>query len=120
MKCEICGRIFNEAAWLPPYNNVCGKEKCFETKVWNNKYNTILKEPKRFAIVNGYCFYIGDENKHSIIKGFGGREFALRFKDGSITITTNLWDNGPVPDEFKDKFTDNAEFIGDSALDFII
>lgn len=43
-------------------------------------------------------------------RGFSGRRFWIRFKDGSTLTTNNLWYQGKIPDEFRDELPDTAEF----------
>jgi hypothetical protein len=41
-------------------------------------------------------------------RGFAGRRFVIRFHDGRIVETTNLWSNGIIPEHFRDRLLDNA------------
>ena len=43
--------------------------------------------------------------------GCAGRRFWIRFKDGRVLTTNNLWCGGKVPDEFRKDFPDTAEFF---------
>lgn len=44
-------------------------------------------------------------------RGHGGQRFKIRFLDGRILETTNLWHQGEVPERFLDRFPVNAEFV---------
>lgn len=55
-------------------------------------------------------YSLGDENS-KCERGFGGQYNKIKFKDGRIVETTNLWYNGEIPQHFKSILFDNAEFI---------
>ena len=64
-------------------------------------------------IKRGEVYYIDVErpNTSSADRGFGGREFRIKFKDGRIVVTHNLWYNGVVPKRFKHLLKNTAEFV---------
>jgi hypothetical protein len=44
--------------------------------------------------------------------GHGGKMFVIYFRDsGEELITNNLWYQGKIPDRFKSRLPDNADFI---------
>lgn len=43
--------------------------------------------------------------------GHGGAEFRIRFHDGRVVVSHNLWTQGHVPDHFKARLPDNAVFL---------
>ena len=47
----------------------------------------------------------------SPFRGYGGRGIKIKLQTGEIIVTNNLWHNGKVPKEFRDRLPDNAEFI---------
>lgn len=100
-QCSVCGKVINGK---PMYHeNICS-DKCFKKDFWDHTLDETA------VIVNGTCYHIGDENSPSCFRGFGGREFTIRFKkDGKIVKTTNLWHNGKVPESYH--VEDNAEFV---------
>src|SRR3954467_4010293 len=46
--------------------------------------------------------------------GFGGRDWEIRFLDGEVIETNNLWHQGEIPLALRSVLPDNAEFIGRS------
>jgi hypothetical protein len=44
-------------------------------------------------------------------QGFGGRKFVVRFHDGRVVETENLWMIGPIPEEYRAALPDNAKFV---------
>jgi len=51
------------------------------------------------------------ENHSEPFKGFGGRDFSIKFYDGRDIKTSNLWYQGEIPERFKEFLSDNAEFV---------
>ena len=106
MKCRICGKEFNKIRWLKPYENICS-DKCFHINFWNE----IVAEKDKHVFIDGVSYSIGDENDTSPFRGCAGRHFKIKFDTGEIVETTNLWCQGTIPEEFRDRLKDNAKFI---------
>ena len=114
MKCEICGKEFTTFAYGEGvFRNLCGDSKCFNTKFWQEKVKSVKEDPSKFVVVKGECYYVGDENDRSSFRGHNGARFKIRRDDGTVFITTNLWYNGEIPQEFRKFLPDNAEFVKD-------
>lgn len=43
--------------------------------------------------------------------GCGGARWTVRFRDGRVTETNDLWGSGDIPERFRDLFPVNAELI---------
>jgi hypothetical protein len=74
---------------------------------WLNNNNTDEYNYK-VARINGQHHIIGNEGSQH--KGCGGRKHIIKFKDGKIVETTNLWHQGEIPEELKNILVDNAEW----------
>jgi hypothetical protein len=61
------------------------------------------------VIVNGNHYRIG---KSTSFKGYGGHKFTIKFFDGRVVETNNLWSQGTIDSEWRDRLPDNAEFVG--------
>ena len=107
--CEICGREFDKKHYSGKFENICGLNNCFGEKFWR----IIVDEKDEHVFINGGSYFIEDENKGGF-RGFDGRKFRIRKNDGTEIVTTNLWYQGQVPDNFKDILPDNAEFVRES------
>lgn len=112
MKCRVCGREFQEVSYCNEYRDVCSSE-CFNKLYWIEKVRFYQNNPNKSVAIDGDLYYIDDEDSEDKgYKGFGGRRFVIRIKDsGKIIVTTSLWHNGKIPEEFRDQIPDNAEFI---------
>ena len=105
MKCEICGKEIEKSNYYRMI--LCNNDSCYHKFYWMEK----VKNKDKVAIINNNCYTIGDEEHTGCDRGFDGAKFTIRFNDGRIVQTTNLWDNGKVPEEFRDLLQNNAVFI---------
>lgn len=108
MKCPVCGKEIGKTF----SDERCLKDKgmCFSCDFWK----TLLEEdsrrkPHTWCVIDGTHYVVGSEND-SGSRGFGGDKFVIRFHDGTIVTTTNLWCQGEVDDYWKSKFPNNADF----------
>lgn len=65
----------------------------------------------RAVIVDGQHYMLGDEKSRSYFRGFGGNKFTIRFHDGHMAVSTNLWFQGVVPERWRPQLPDNAVFV---------
>ncbi len=61
----------------------------------------------RQVIVNGVHYMLSNSN----IRGFAGAKFKIKFFDGRLIQTNNLWHQGMIPEHFRSVLKDNAVFI---------
>lgn len=117
--CEVCGS--------PMQTSVVGKKDicsdlCFKKDYWNElvrfRFNgDTTKDNRPVARINGVHYIIEDEenSKNILHKGFNGSKFKIEFicgpRKGECILTTNLWEQGDIPDDFKDSLPDNARFL---------
>lgn len=84
----------------------------FTNEFWQGHYEQALKDPKHHPVIDGVKYYISTrESDAAGFEGFGGRKFTICFNDGTEITTRNLWHNGEVPDEWRDKLPDTAKFV---------
>jgi len=105
-KCVECGESVNSDSCFGG-KDMESRQLCFNCNFWLGK----LPLTNRHVVIDGGLYFIGNEDKGEIFRGFGGRKFTIKRNNGEIIKTTNLWHNGKIPDRFKDKFPDNAEFM---------
>ena len=101
---------------------------CFSCNHWEELYEKRLDKNVISIRVDGrhYQTCIGDINKPpSLYAGFGGRKFIVKMKELPVTkvwelgdisgefYTCNMWSQGTVPEYFRDKLPDNAEFLNE-------
>mgnify|MGYP003344652921 CR=1 FL=1 len=90
-------------------------------KLGNNNYPLIINEAytELEAIIINTIIYTIKNNKTGDVVGTanitrGGLEddyLSIKMNDGKEFTTNNLWYQGVIPDYFKSKIPDNAEFV---------
>jgi len=89
------------------------KIKEFDAYFWAEKVewlnNGDIYDGCKVARINGEHYTIGSET--SGMKGMGGRKYRIKFNNGEVVETTNLWHQGDIPEQLKDILVDNAEFV---------
>ena len=115
-ECQKCGESYNldnyskksGERWIMEEDNVC-----FSCAWWikragmqNNSQSVITNIDNIFT-----AYWLGDEDASNHFRGCDGRLFTIKFANGKIVKTTNLWCNGEIPKYIEDMFTVNAEFI---------
>lgn len=78
---------------------------------WQKSFwETIINNKEDHVFANGRCYFVGDCQQVGT-KGFDGASHTLRnLKTGELLETTNLWYNGIVPEEYKEKLPDTHVF----------
>jgi hypothetical protein len=109
--CTICGKDskFNTMPDCPEGQIIIRDRVCFECAFWTNKIENPL--PNR-AIIEGkhYTVNAGTAHKGPFL-GFGGRRVKVRYFDGYDVESNNIWHQGEIPEHFKDRLPNNAEFV---------
>lgn len=83
---------------------------CFNCNFWTELFgtpNAIVMEShgKR----NQYM--AGPDTGRKSDKGFGGQYWKIKFNDGRILETNDLWHQGEIPEHFYGRFPVNAEVV---------
>lgn len=98
--CSVCGKHFDGR---PMYSeNICSDE-CFTKDFWTKALDD------EAIIINGECYHVGPEDSSIAFRGYGGHKFVIQLKDGRKITTTNLWNQGEIPEEFHRE--DNAVIL---------
>ena len=78
----------------------------FYKEFWAEKIDVKKRSFHHYPVVNGEMFHIGNDTDY--VKGFCGTKFCIKFFDGTVVYTDNLWHNGTIPDNFKKILPDDA------------
>lgn len=103
MKCIICGKEIEQSSFN--HKVICSSE-CFDIDFWNDK----VLNKSQHLIIEGGCYFIGQEEDIGRFRGYDGRKFVIQKDNGEIITTTNLWYNGRVPETFTSKLPNNAKW----------
>ena len=108
--CKVCGNVFGTNFHDPVKQKLLEKNICHTCDFWQSKED--IKDNPRTVRVKGTHYYIEDDKPHNTsFLGFGGAEFNIKFNDGRLVITHNLWCQGDIPERFRGKLPDNAVFL---------
>ena len=105
--CRECGRDRQLHLSAADTAKLVALQFCDDCYYWHSF--VILKDDPNMARIGGKHYFIGSETDSD--KGFSGATYQVRFIDGRKVTTTNLNYNGIVPDAWKTRLPDTAEFI---------
>jgi hypothetical protein len=118
VKCRECKTVFDTSRTS---GGLALKERglCFDCNFWTEKVDWAeagdLSSGRKVARVLGHHYIISPDQADLRSAGMGGRKCQVRFTSGphaGAEITTrNLWFQGEIPDHFRDRLPDNAEFF---------
>ena len=106
--CKVCGET-ETTKWINA-KDLISRGMCHTCEYWQERVEKVGSQTQ--AIINGIVYHIASEDSTPTrFRGHGGQKFTIKFDDERIVTTTNLWYNGPIPQNFIDKLPDNAVFI---------
>lgn len=100
--CPCCGLEYIKDLPADTYFYDC----CEDCSFWLEKLY-LPDYAKKQVIVEGVHYLLSN----SSIKGFAGATFKIKFFNGHIVETSNLWHQGTIPEHFRSVLKDNAVFI---------
>lgn len=100
--CTECGVVEHTSKNL--------SDKCHICTTWSEREAQHLVAPK--IIIKGVMYTDGGNTPNGKYLGFGGELFTINHRDGTQTVTNNLWHGGVVPKKYRlTTMKDNAEFV---------
>lgn len=108
-ECVLCGKITKDYQSHFKGSVIAGH--CFSCSFWEKKYEEL--RTKQVVIVDGHYYVVGPNKEPSKFNGFGGRWFRwklLGFPDKTFE-SCDMWHAGLIPEEFRDRLKDNAEWV---------
>ena len=109
--CVECGDPLNDH-WIEDVKaRVLSEQTCHGCLHWRDLWEG--RANPNHLVVDGRHYVIGPVRPPGYrgFLGFGGRRFHIRFHDGREVVTHNLWTQGVVPREWRDRLPDTAEFL---------
>ena len=108
--CKICGAR-EENHWIS-HKQLTERQECFNCNYWMKLIEDQRWDEDRFRVVVKGIHYVGYSPRVSTgMKGFGGQLWKIKFLDGREVECRNLWHQGEIPERFRDRLPDNAEFV---------
>lgn len=106
--CKLCGAVEELSYFKEANDRLINAQLCFTCGFWMEK----VKDNPSIVRVGHHHYSIGPQNNDpSELKGCGGRVFYIKFFDGRVVKTSNLWCQGKIPAHFHALLPDNANFI---------
>lgn len=109
--CVECGDVLYDGYYEPTKSDIINRQLCFGCLFWTDLIN-VLDDPSTVR-VEGRHYRVERDRPHSPSSclGFGGSRFHIRFHDGRVIVSHNLWTQGVIPDRFRERLPDNAVFV---------
>ena len=82
---------------------------CFNCNFWWERIEKV-DHPNSVRINNNHYWIENENASRNTFRGFGGQKFIIKFDNGRIVVTTNLWSQGEIPERFRDRLPNNAKF----------
>lgn len=115
--CKECG-VREEGNWMQSVAERLAKlSLCHSCDFWLSKVG--VADQPNIARIDGIHYTIGKEvSGDKGFRGFGGAKHVIKFTDGREVASTNLWCQGHIPERFKARLPDNAEFASPGASEW--
>jgi hypothetical protein len=98
---------------------VLREECCHSCTFWKDKID--IKFSPKTVRVGGDHFYIEPDAKDdNQFKGLGGARYGIKFNDGRLLLSHNLWSQGTIPKHFRSRLPDNARFLTIEEIDRLL
>ena len=106
--CVECGKT-ETRRWRKSFEEELKRRSlCFHCCFWHRLIDVV--DDPRSVRVDGKHHFIGREDAKGF-RGCAGARYTIEFHDGRRVETTNLWNQGEIPERFRDRLPDNAIFI---------
>jgi hypothetical protein len=112
-KCKECGSKENSTRLMDtndPHVKLMLKGYCWKCAFWLSKVDAGDEESIyiRMEGVHYIAHPFTKNMKSRMFMGFGGSKWAFRLSDGRTIISNNVWQQGEIPERFRDQMPDNA------------
>jgi len=127
-KCKVCGDKFN-ADHLVQGERLRTVGICHTCDFWIEKWQ--MRDDENVARINGQHYMFGNHMQDYVVDpadtletivanwkapkkqglGMGGDKIIIKFNDGRIVITNDLWHQGTIPELFSNALPNNAEMM---------
>lgn len=109
--CSKCGKPIEDRVVSRYIKSNEKPQLCEECEFFYNLMRVDAEGWNIVAIANGKHYIVGDEGVSECLKGFSGAKVTIKFSDGRIIKSSNLWYQGDIPEVFKKEMPDNAELV---------
>jgi len=129
IKCKICGRAQEIDNYEEEYQKeLKNRQMCHQCAHWAMNYeldhdphNIHKRGDHQWAVINGKHYVFGPSGEKGPFRGFSGAKFKIKFNDGVVKETDNLWHQGNILEahpHWRELMPDNAEFVKDKGYNW--
>lgn len=108
MRCKYDNKLIEIRGYGP---DTCKKmvdnHACYDCLFWIEKME--IKDKEYVVRASGEHYMIGDGEGVNGKLGMSGSKYRIKFYDGRVVKTNDLWHQGSIPLRFANKLPDNAE-----------
>lgn len=106
VSCPLCGKPDSYAT----YSGEVGQRmkitsECFNCAFWE------IRADEGCPTVIDHCVYTPGTRTTGDYRGMAGRRFDIRYFDGREIATVDLWSGGVIPERWRERLPNTAEFI---------
>ena len=113
LKCKDCGVEGYYTDYVGQEKSIIDSEGvCFSCAFWRVRVPGLKTPAPTTAIIDHRLYTIGPRTEYSRHNGMAGRKFVIKFHDGRIVSTRDLWSSGEILEKYRAEIPDNAEFLG--------
>lgn len=114
--CSSCGKAANNCYSEPISVRMLADRHCFSCDYWQQFEKN--SDPSRMTVIDGYTYTPGNRTSGPM-RGMAGRRFDIEYFGNSVfsgqkTTTFDLWAGSEIPAHLREKFPDNAKFLGNA------
>lgn len=115
--CRECKHLIYTGYFKSVVDRMLALQLCFRCLHWTDILTE--KEKLQHVVVNHTRYWIEPDKPSSYqgFLGFGGAKFEIAFHDGRKVTSRNLWCQGHIPENFRERLPDNAVFLPNSGTD---
>lgn len=112
VKCQHCHKT-ERLSWGELDEKLTRLARCFNCNFWLEYSESDRDNLTAVVTHNSRHYVIGREDAGMWGRGYDGRPWTVRFLDGRVVQTTNLWHQGQIPERFRHLFQINAELTAE-------
>lgn len=96
-----------------------GNDRSAAQDAWAEVALGVRSGDRDIVVTNGRVFRIGPEDGNRLAggRGYGGQGWTVRYPDGTERYTTNLWDQGRIPERYLDTLPQTGAIYQDPFRD---
>lgn len=115
--CSECGEDDEVSCFQAKTRQLVARSLCFNCDYWHGIIASVRADDgkrslPRVAVVGGRFYVVKPmSTARADLRGFGGMHKRIRWHDGLEAESNDLWNGSDIPERFRDRLADTAEFL---------